>query len=60
MEGGVSLAEWYRVNDVYIIFESIRTVIDNFADVFEWLETLPPRRSIEHHIHLKMGTDPVM
>ncbi|KAA0060668.1 ty3-gypsy retroelement transposase [Cucumis melo var. makuwa] len=27
--------------------------------VFEWPETLPPKRGIEHHIHLKQGTNPV-
>ena len=27
--------------------------------MFEWPERLPPRRSIEHHIHLKKDTNPV-
>lgn len=58
MEGGVSLAEWYEVDDVYTISESNPAVIDSFADVFEWPAALP-QRSIEHHIHFKMGTDPV-
>ncbi|KAA0044655.1 reverse transcriptase [Cucumis melo var. makuwa] len=30
-----------------------------FEDVFEWPETLPPKRGIEHHIHLKQWTNPV-
>lgn len=34
-------------------------VLKSFEDVFEWPETLPPRRMIEHHIHLKTGVDPV-
>ena len=39
--------------------ERIQSVITRFQDVFEWLEELPPRRDIEHHIHLKGGTYPV-
>ncbi|KAA0048439.1 ty3-gypsy retroelement transposase [Cucumis melo var. makuwa] len=31
----------------------VHTVLKQFEDVFEWLEKLPPRREIEHHIHLK-------
>ena len=29
----------------------------NFENVSNWSETLPPQRNIEHHIHLKQGTD---
>ncbi|KAA0054635.1 reverse transcriptase [Cucumis melo var. makuwa] len=40
-------------------------ILDQYADVFEWLDKLPPRRDIEHHIHLKKGvirpsTSPVL
>lgn len=35
------------------------TVLIQYKDVFEWPEELPPNRAIEHHIHLKGGTDPV-
>ena len=28
-------------------------------DVFDWPEKLPPKRSVEHHIHLKRDTNPV-
>ncbi|KAL0537842.1 hypothetical protein IC582_026831 [Cucumis melo] len=34
-------------------------ILDQFSDIFEWPEKLPPRRSIEHQIHLKEGTNPV-
>ena len=27
--------------------------------MFDWPETLPPKRAIEHHICLKEGTDPI-
>ncbi|KAL4025181.1 hypothetical protein IC575_013559 [Cucumis melo] len=37
----------------------ISSVIKQFPDVFEWPEKLPPRRGIEHHIHLKEGTNPI-
>ena len=53
----MSLARWYGVDEVYTRSESIPAVIDKFEDVFDWPETLPPRRSIERHIHLKGGTD---
>ena len=33
--------------------------MNQFSDVFNWPEKLPPRRSIEHHIQLKDGTNPV-
>lgn len=57
LEGGISLAELYGVDGVPTIQESIPTVLAKFKDAFEWLEELPPRREIEHHIHLKKGTD---
>lgn len=37
----------------------IASVLNQYNDVFEWSEKLPPRRSVEHHIHLKMDTNPV-
>ncbi|KAL0542645.1 hypothetical protein IC582_008834 [Cucumis melo] len=39
--------------------ELISSVIKQYQDVFDWPEKLPPRREIEHHIHLKDGTDPI-
>ncbi|TYK21518.1 Ty3/gypsy retrotransposon protein [Cucumis melo var. makuwa] len=39
--------------------EKLIPILNQFSDVFEWLEKLPPRRSIEHQIHLKEGTNPV-
>ena len=41
------------------IDSSLSTVLKQFEDVFEWPEKLPPRREIEHQIHLKQGTDPI-
>ncbi|TYK05420.1 Ty3/gypsy retrotransposon protein [Cucumis melo var. makuwa] len=37
----------------------ISSVIKQYQDVFEWPEKLPPRREIEHHIHMKEGTNPI-
>ncbi|KAA0046073.1 Transposon Ty3-G Gag-Pol polyprotein [Cucumis melo var. makuwa] len=37
----------------------ISSVIKQYQDVFEWPEKLPPRREIEHQIHMKEGTDPI-
>ncbi|KAA0047243.1 Retrotransposable element Tf2 [Cucumis melo var. makuwa] len=31
----------------------------SLKNVFDWLEKLPPRRKIEHQIHLKEGTNPI-
>ncbi|KAL0554844.1 hypothetical protein IC582_008772 [Cucumis melo] len=39
--------------------EAIATLLKQFASVFEWPTALPPQRSIDHHIYLKSGTDPV-
>ncbi|KAA0066203.1 Transposon Ty3-I Gag-Pol polyprotein [Cucumis melo var. makuwa] len=39
--------------------ERLIPVLNQFSDVFNWPEKLPPRRSIEHHIQLKDGTNPV-
>ncbi|TYK11164.1 Transposon Ty3-G Gag-Pol polyprotein [Cucumis melo var. makuwa] len=39
--------------------EKLIPILNQFSDVFEWPEKLPPRRSIEHQIHLKEGTNPV-
>ncbi|KAA0039461.1 Ty3/gypsy retrotransposon protein [Cucumis melo var. makuwa] len=33
------------------------SIIKQFQDVFEWPKKLPPRREIEHHIHMKEGTN---
>ncbi|KAL0548958.1 hypothetical protein IC582_013436 [Cucumis melo] len=41
------------------IEEKLLPILDQFNDIFEWPEKLPPRRSIEHQIHLKEGTNPV-
>ncbi|KAA0037660.1 Retrovirus-related Pol polyprotein from transposon 297 family [Cucumis melo var. makuwa] len=38
---------------------SMAALLEKFASVFEWPEKLPPQRSINHHIYLKSGTDPV-
>ncbi|KAA0037013.1 peroxidase 64 [Cucumis melo var. makuwa] len=37
----------------------LQNVLKQFEDVFDWLEKLPPRREIEHQIHLKEGTNPI-
>lgn len=55
----MTLAEFCGVEEVPMIRESIPALLDKYKDVFEWLEELPLRRSIEHHIHLKKGTDSV-
>ncbi|KAA0033393.1 peroxidase 64 [Cucumis melo var. makuwa] len=39
--------------------ESVQEVLQQYKDVFDWPETLPPKREIEHHICLKEGTDPI-
>lgn len=37
----------------------MRVVLKRYEDVFTWPEELPPQRNIEHHIHLKQGTNPI-
>ncbi|KAL0550402.1 hypothetical protein IC582_014912 [Cucumis melo] len=41
------------------VVSPVLSVLDQFMDVFEWPDKLPPKRDIEHHIHLKEGTDPI-
>lgn len=55
----VGLAELYDVEEVPTVSESISALLAKFEDVFDWLGELPPKRSIEHHIHLKKGTNTV-
>ena len=51
------MAKFYGIDEVYTVEESVPEVLNKFSDVFDWPEKLPPRREIEHHIHLKKGTD---
>ena len=39
--------------------ESILTALKQYNDVFDWPKELPPRRDIEHHIHVRGGADPM-
>lgn len=55
----MTFAELYGIDEVPAIRHSIPAVLAIFEDVFYWPEELPSQRSIEHHIHLKKGTDPV-
>ena len=41
------------IEEEVTVEESLAVVLKSFEHVFEWPETLPPRRMIEHHIHLK-------
>ncbi|KAA0047682.1 ty3-gypsy retroelement transposase [Cucumis melo var. makuwa] len=41
------------------VVNPVLSILDQFTDVFEWPDKLPPRRDIEHQIHLKKGTDPI-
>ncbi|TYK17139.1 putative retroelement pol polyprotein [Cucumis melo var. makuwa] len=59
IEVGVVLVEKEEETEANVIPANVQNVLKNFSDIFYWPETLPPRRAIEHHIHLKTGTDPV-
>ncbi|KAL0545045.1 hypothetical protein IC582_020183 [Cucumis melo] len=37
----------------------VQLMLKQFEDVFEWPGKFPPRRKIEHQIHLKEGTNPI-
>ena len=54
---GVTMVKFYGIDEVYMVEESVPAVLDKFEDIFYWPKRLPPRREIEHQIHLKMGTD---
>ncbi|KAA0065531.1 histone-lysine N-methyltransferase ASHR1 isoform X3 [Cucumis melo var. makuwa] len=55
----VSTVELNENEDLSAVGESLSAVLENFTNVFEWLEKLPPKRSIEHHIHLKKDINPI-
>lgn len=55
----VTLVEWYGVDEVVTLRESVPELLEEYSDVFDWPEQLPPKRGIEHHIHLKFGTRPI-
>ena len=59
MEWGESSDGEGELEEVLTVEESVSMVLKKFEDVFTWLDQLPPKRSIEHHIHLKQGTEPV-
>ena len=59
LEGGMAFAALYGVDEVSTIHESIPAVLAKYEDVFDWPGELPPQRTIEDHIHLKKGTNPV-
>ena len=44
---------------IITIPEKVQAVLRQYGDVFEWPEELPPERAIEHHIHLKRGTNQI-
>ncbi|KAL4016933.1 hypothetical protein IC575_024604 [Cucumis melo] len=47
---------WGEQDEGFLIECRVVKVNDN---IFEWPDKFPPRRDIEHHIHLKKGTDPI-
>lgn len=57
--GRMTMAEFYGIDEVHTLEESVPAMLEKFADVFDWLEKLPPKRSIEHHIHLKKDINPI-
>ena len=38
---------------------NMQQTLENYANVFKELTTLPPLRDIDHHILLKEGTQPI-
>ena len=42
-----------KARETSITEEIVKTVLTKYNDVFDWPEELPPKRAIEHHIHLK-------
>lgn len=56
LEGGMSLAKCYGVDEVPTRTESKPRLLARCLEVFEKQEKLPPMRGVEHHIHLKLGT----
>ena len=42
LEGGMTFAELYGIDDVPTIQESILTAIAKFEDVYDWPQELPP------------------
>ena len=51
---GMTMAEFYGIDEVFTVEESIPAVLDKYEDVFDWSEKLHLRREIDQ-IHLKRG-----
>ncbi|KAL4032435.1 hypothetical protein IC575_005508 [Cucumis melo] len=56
---GMCRNDCYMVNMEAEKDSPIIAVLKQFGDVFEWPERLPPRRDIEHQIHLKKETNSI-
>lgn len=39
--------------------DDMRVLIHEFDEIFKTPNSLPPMRAIEHHINLKVGSDPI-
>lgn len=46
-----------EIEEVLTTEKSVKVVLKRYEDVFTWPKELPPQRNIEHHIHLKQGTN---
>ncbi|KAA0032458.1 ty3-gypsy retroelement transposase [Cucumis melo var. makuwa] len=46
-----------KIEEVLTTEKSVKVVLKRYEDVFTWPKELPPQRNIEHHIHLKQGTN---
>ncbi|TYK01646.1 ty3-gypsy retrotransposon protein [Cucumis melo var. makuwa] len=55
----ISLKKQQCTDALVVETNPMHMMLKQFEDVFEWPEKLPPRREIEHHIHLKDSTDPI-
>ena len=59
LHSSLTVEEMYDEETKPTVKNLLPRLLTKFDDVFSWPETLPPQRGIEHHIHLKEGTDPV-
>ncbi|KAA0054180.1 transposon Tf2-1 polyprotein isoform X1 [Cucumis melo var. makuwa] len=59
LEAEVLLPEEATIEENTSAPEEVQKILTMYNEVFEWPETLPPKRTIEHQIQLKTGTDPV-
>lgn len=59
LEALVDYAEFGTLTPTETLSDSTQQLIEEYSDIFQIPDKLPPSREIDHTIHLKEGAQPV-